>query len=88
MPFDVAVIERAIVGQVHQQPAEQRGVGAGLQAEEQIGIPGGVGAARIDHDDAGAALLLVGNMRWNSTGWHHAALEPTSTSRSAASRSS
>ena len=26
---------------------------------------------------------LLASMRWNSTGWHHAALEPTSTSRSA-----
>ncbi len=57
-------------------------------AEEQIGVFAGDGAARIDHDDARAALRLFFSMRWNSTGWHQAALEPTSTSRSAWSRSS
>ena len=45
---------------MHQQSGEQRGVGAGLQPQEQIGVAGGIGAARIDHDDARAALLLVG----------------------------
>ena len=44
---------------MHQQSAEQRGVGAGLQAEKQIVLADGVGPARIDHHDAGAALLLV-----------------------------
>ena len=58
--FDVVMIERAGVGEMHQQAAEQRGVGAGLQAQKQIGIPCGIGPARIDHHDARAALLLVG----------------------------
>ena len=31
-----------------------------FQSEEQIGISGGIGPAWIDHDDARAALLLVG----------------------------
>ncbi len=46
---------------MNQEPGEQRGVGAGLQAEEQLGVFGGVGAARIDHDHARAARLLVGH---------------------------
>ncbi len=45
---------------MHQQAIEQRAVGAGLQSQEQVGVAGGVGAARIDHDDARAALLFVG----------------------------
>ncbi len=58
--FDVVVIERAVVGKLHQQSREQRGVGAGLQPEEQVGLAGAVGPARIDHDEARAAPLLVG----------------------------
>ena len=57
---DVVVIERAVVGEMHQQPAEQRGIGAGLQPQEQIVVADGIGPARIDHDHARAALLLVG----------------------------
>ncbi len=87
--LDVVAIERAAVGQMHQQPGEQRGVGAGLQAQEQIGIAPGIGPARVDHDHARAPrCCLLAIMRWYSTGWHQAALEPTSTSRSASSRSS
>ena len=58
--LDVVAIERAVVGEVHQQPAEQRGIGARLQPQEQIVIADGIGPARIDHHDARAALLLVG----------------------------
>ena len=54
------MIERAGVGQLHQQPGEQRGVGARLQAQKQVSIASGIGAARIDHHDARAALKLVG----------------------------
>ena len=43
-----------------QQPGEQRGVGAGLQPQKQVGVPCGIGPARVDHDDARAAPLLVG----------------------------
>ena len=60
MAFDVVPIERAVVGEVRQQPAEQRGVGARLQPQKQVVVADGIGPARIDHDDAGAALLLVG----------------------------
>ena len=42
------------------RPGEQCGVGAGLQPQEQVGVAGGIGPARIDHDDARAARLLVG----------------------------
>ena len=54
--LDIVAIERAVVGEVNQQPAEQRGVGARLQSQEQIVIADGIGPARIDHDDARAAL--------------------------------
>ncbi len=57
--FDVILVQRAAVGEMHQQTAEQRGIGAGLQSEEQIGVAGGIGAARVDHHHAGAALLFV-----------------------------
>ena len=56
----IVVVERAVVGEMHQQSGKQRGVGAGLQPQKQVGIPGGIGAARIDHHHARAALLLVG----------------------------
>ncbi len=58
--LDIVPVERAIVGKMRQQACEQRGVGAGLQTQKQIGIPGGIGAARIDRDNARATLLLVG----------------------------
>ena len=41
---------------MHQQPAEQRGVGARLNPQKQIGVFRRIGAARIDHHDARAAL--------------------------------
>ncbi len=59
MAFDVIAVERTAVGEMHQQSAEQRGVGARLQSEEQVRISSGIGAARVDHHHAGAALLLV-----------------------------
>ena len=58
---DIAVIERVAVGEMHQQPAEQRGVHAGRNRQEQIGVLDGRGAARIDDDDLGAARALVGD---------------------------
>ncbi len=45
---------------MNQQTCEQCRVGAGLQAQKQISIAGGIGPARIDHHHAGAARLLVG----------------------------
>lgn len=42
-----------------EEAGEQRRVGAGLEAEEQIDIAGGVGTARVDHDHARAALPTV-----------------------------
>ena len=57
--LDVIAVERATIGQVHQQSAEQRGVRARFQSEEQIVLADRVGPARIDHHDAGAAALLV-----------------------------
>ena len=58
--LDVIAVERAVIGEMHQQPAEQRRIGARLQSQEQIVIADGIGPARIDHHDARAALLLVG----------------------------
>jgi hypothetical protein len=56
---DIVRIECAVVGEMHQEPGEQRGVGARLQSEKQLGVFCAVGAARIDHDHARAALLPV-----------------------------
>ena len=58
--FDIIAIERAIVGEVHQQAAEQRCIRSGFEAQEQIVLADRVGPARINHHHAGAALLLVG----------------------------
>jgi hypothetical protein len=43
-----------------EQPGKQRRVGAGLHPEKQVGIPCGIGPAWIDHDDARASFLFVG----------------------------
>ena len=59
--FDIIPVEHAGTGEIHQQPAEQHGVGARLQSEKQIGIFGGVSPARVDDDHARAAALLVGD---------------------------
>ncbi len=59
MGVDIAIVERVRFGEMHQQPAEQRGVRAGRQPQKQVGVLGGGGAARIDHDDLGAALAPV-----------------------------
>ena len=56
---DVAVVERAQVGEMHEQPAEQRGVLPRRDRKKQVGILRGGGAARIDHHDPGAALAPV-----------------------------
>ena len=56
---DVVAVERAVIGKMHQQPAEQRRIGARLQSQKQIVIADGIGPARIDHDHPRAALLLV-----------------------------
>ena len=56
---DIGLVERADVGEMDQQPAEQRGVGARRNRQEQIGLVAGRGAARIDHHDLGAAFAPV-----------------------------
>ena len=56
---DIRVVEHAPVGEMHQQAAEQRGVHPGRDGKKEVGILRGGGAARIDHDDLGAALALV-----------------------------
>ena len=58
--LDIVGIERAVVRKMHQQSAKQRAVGTGPDAQEEIGVCRGVGPARIDHDYARAAPLLVG----------------------------
>ena len=45
---------------MRKQAGEQRGVGARLQAEKQVGVTRSVGPSRVDHDNPRAALLLVG----------------------------
>ena len=57
---DVVAVEHAVIGEMDQQPAEQRRIGARLQPQEQIVVADGIGPARIDHDHPRAALLLVG----------------------------
>ena len=86
--LDVVAIERAVIGKMNQQPAEQRGVGAGLEARNSSSSPTvSVRRGSITTMRAPRCCLLA-SMRWYSTGWHQAALEPTSTRRSASSRSS
>ena len=60
MIFDVVAIQGAGIGKMNKQSRKQRGVGAGLHPQKQVGIPCGIGPARVDHDDARAAPLLVG----------------------------
>ena len=57
--LDVAAVERASVGKKHQQPAEQRGVAAGRDRQEQVGVVARDGAARIDDDELGAAFAAI-----------------------------
>ena len=57
--IDVAVVERVEIGEMREQPAEQDRVRAGRDRKIEVGIFGGRGAAGIDHDDLGAALVLV-----------------------------
>src|SRR5690606_42102435 len=57
LPIYVVAIERAAVGEIHQQAGEQRCIGARLQAKEQVRFAGGVGAARIDDDELRATAL-------------------------------
>ncbi len=59
--IDVGVIERKRVGEMREQAAEQRGIHAGRDRQEQVGVFGGRGAPRIDDDQFGAALAFRGN---------------------------
>ena len=59
LALDVRLIEPPVVGEMHQQAAEQRGVGARRDRQEQIGVVRRHGAARIDHDQLGAAVAPV-----------------------------
>ena len=56
---DVVAVERALLGKMHQQAGEQRRVHARRDRQEQVGIGGGRGAARIDDHDLCAAFGLV-----------------------------
>ena len=85
---DEGRIDGRPAGQVDEQAVEQDGIAAATQRQLQVRRLRGRGAPRIDVDDAGAAPLLFAIIRWNSTGWHQAAFEPTRTIRSASSRSS
>ena len=53
---DVAVLDQQV-----QQAVQQRQIGAGLDLQEQVGLVGGGGAARVDHDQLGAGLEPVGH---------------------------
>ena len=57
---DEAAIDVAGPGKVRQQPVEQQHVGARVERQMQVAFIGGCGAARIDHDDLGAALFSRG----------------------------
>ena len=87
--LDEALVPGAAPVELGQQAVEQGDVAAGPQRQVQIGDVAGLGAARIDHDDLhGGRARLAASRRWNSTGWHQARLLPTSTTRSASSKSS
>ena len=57
MRRDPVPVERAAIGQIHQQAVEQRHVAAGRERQMQVGGVGRRGAARIDGDDLRAARL-------------------------------
>ena len=61
MGTDKAVVQRARIGKMYQQPSEQHGVHAGCDLKEKVGVFGGGGAARIDHHNPRAARAFVGN---------------------------
>ena len=59
--IDIGEIERELVRQMNQQSAEQAGIHAGRDRQEQVRLLGGDRAARIDHHELGAAFALVGD---------------------------
>jgi hypothetical protein len=54
--LDEVVVDPVALDQDVQHGAEQRRVGAGPQAEEQVGRPGGGGNARVGDDELGAVV--------------------------------
>ena len=58
MGLHEGAIAESVVGEVDQQAREQRRVGPWPDAEEQVGFLRGLGPARIDDDELGAAALL------------------------------
>ena len=63
-------------GDLDEQSREQHRVHSRHDGEMQIGAFGGHRAAGIDGDDPRAAPGPARSIRWNSTGWHQAALDP------------
>ena len=57
---DELVVGHALVDDGVQQRERERGVGAGTQREPQVGLRGGLGITRINHDDLQTLLLQVG----------------------------
>ena len=56
MRIDEGAVDRAVPEQQVQQSVEQRDVGARQDRQVQVGLAGGVGTARIDHDHAHRGL--------------------------------
>ena len=60
MRVDELGVDGAVLGQPHQQARPQHAVAAGLQRQLQVDALAGGGAARVDVDDAHAALAACG----------------------------
>jgi hypothetical protein len=58
---DEVAIQSIALGEMHQQAAEQRRVGARPDRQMQVGVFRGHGAARIDRHDRGPARLSIGD---------------------------
>ena len=59
MAFEKAIIEPVVPAQVIQQAGEQQGVGAGPDAQVQIGALGGGGPAWVDRHQPPAGMILA-----------------------------
>ena len=85
---DVACVDATAFGEMGEQAGEQRDVGARreLRCKSAISV---VAVARGSMTTTFVPRASrAATSRWNSTGWHQARLEPTSTTRSASSMSS
>ena len=59
MAGEIGRVGQAVIGEMHEQAGEEDAVGAGFQRQDEIGILGGRGDARVDDHDFRAALSAV-----------------------------